>query len=104
MAASTPARSTTEDMRAAPRPGEVIDRSAPLRFVWNGRSHWGFEGDTIVSALAASGVRVFSRSFKYHRPRGRIDGHVPRSELPRASGRRAERSGRAPSAPARDES
>jgi sarcosine oxidase, subunit alpha len=70
MAASTRARSTTLDMRAAPRPGEVIDRSAPFRFVWNGRSHWGFEGDTIVSALTASGERVFSRSFKYHRPRG----------------------------------
>ncbi len=30
----------------------------------------GFRGDTIASALAASGERVFSRSFKYHRPRG----------------------------------
>ena len=30
----------------------------------------GFEGDTIGSALYASGQRVFSRSFKYHRPRG----------------------------------
>ena len=70
MAAFTPARSTPENMRGAPRPGEVIDRSTPLRFVWNGRSHSGFEGDTIVSALAASGVRIFSRSFKYHRPRG----------------------------------
>ena len=70
MAAFTLARSTPENMRAAPRPGEVIDRSTPLHFVWNGRSHSGFEGDTIVSALAASGVRIFSRSFKYHRPRG----------------------------------
>ena len=30
----------------------------------------GFAGDTIASALAAHGVTVFSRSFKYHRPRG----------------------------------
>ncbi len=28
------------------------------------------EGDTIAAALYRSGVRVFSRSFKYHRPRG----------------------------------
>ena len=30
----------------------------------------GFEGDTIASALVAGGVRVVSRSMKYHRPRG----------------------------------
>ena len=30
----------------------------------------GFAGDTIGSALYASGQRVFSRSLKYHRPRG----------------------------------
>ena len=30
----------------------------------------GHPGDTIVSALAAAGERVFSRSYKYHRPRG----------------------------------
>ena len=29
-----------------------------------------YEGDTIGSALFAAGRRVFSRSFKYHRPRG----------------------------------
>ena len=28
------------------------------------------EGDTIASALYRAGVRIFSRSFKYHRPRG----------------------------------
>ncbi len=28
------------------------------------------QGDTIISALAAAGERVFSRSLKYHRPRG----------------------------------
>ena len=50
--------------------GEVLDRTKPLSFTWNGAAHSGFEGDTIVSALAAAGVRVFSRSMKYHRPRG----------------------------------
>ncbi len=57
-------------MRLGPQPGEVLDRSAPLEFTWNGRPRTGLAGDTIVSALAASGERVFSRSFKYHRPRG----------------------------------
>ena len=33
-------------------------------------------GDTIVSALLAAGVRVFSRSLKYHRPRGVLTASV----------------------------
>lgn len=41
-----------------------------LNFEFNGRRMSAFEGDTIASALYASGVRIFSRSFKYHRPRG----------------------------------
>ncbi|MBA3367107.1 MAG: (2Fe-2S)-binding protein, partial [Geodermatophilaceae bacterium] len=56
--------------RLEPQPGELIDRSATLDFTWNGAPHIAHPGDTIVSALAAAGVRVFSRSFKYHRPRG----------------------------------
>ena len=56
--------------RIGVRPGEVIDRSAPLHFRWEGRPATGVAGDTIVSALAAAGVSVFSRSLKYHRPRG----------------------------------
>ncbi|MGH9292753.1 MAG: 2Fe-2S iron-sulfur cluster-binding protein, partial [Acidimicrobiales bacterium] len=56
--------------RTASRPGEVIDRRRPLEFTWNGRRRQAFEGDTIASALLASGERVLSRSFKYHRPRG----------------------------------
>lgn len=56
--------------RLAPRPGEVIDRAQPIELTWNGRAYSGFGGDTIASALAANGIRVFSRSFKYHRPRG----------------------------------
>lgn len=56
--------------RLDPQAGEVIDRGSPLSFRWDGKAHTGFEGDTIVSALMASGVDVFSRSFKYKRPRG----------------------------------
>ena len=59
------------DMRISARqPGEVIDRSAPLSFSWNGTPQTGLVGDTIASALAAAGVKVYSRSLKYHRKRG----------------------------------
>ncbi|HEV2240013.1 MAG TPA: 2Fe-2S iron-sulfur cluster-binding protein, partial [Streptosporangiaceae bacterium] len=57
-------------MRIGPQPGEVIDRARELTFTWNGRPFRGYAGDTIASALAAAGERVFSRSMKYHRPRG----------------------------------
>ena len=51
---------------------EVIDRSKTLRFEFNGKVFSAHPGDTIGSALAASGVKVMSRSFKYHRPRGML--------------------------------
>ena len=56
--------------RLPPQPGEVIDRSSSIQFTWDGKEVRGLGGDTIASALSAQGVRVFSRSFKYHRPRG----------------------------------
>jgi len=39
---------------------------------FDGKAVEGYEGDTIASALFASGWRTFSRSFKYHRPRGEM--------------------------------
>lgn len=56
--------------RLPPHPSQVIDRSRPVTFQYNGRTIRGYEGDTIASALYASGLRIFNRSFKYHRPRG----------------------------------
>ena len=50
--------------------GTAIDRSKPISFRFEGKSYDGFAGDTIASALAANGVWLLSRSFKYHRPRG----------------------------------
>jgi sarcosine oxidase, subunit alpha len=52
------------------QPGELLDRTRALAFEWNGQTYQGYTGDTIASALAAQGVRIFSRSYKYHRPRG----------------------------------
>src|SRR5579863_9780866 len=56
--------------RLPPITGELIDRRHAVDFSFEGRPCTGFRGDTISSALAASGVTVFGRSFKYHRPRG----------------------------------
>ena len=57
-------------MRLPAQPGERIDRSKRTRFFFEDRPVDAFEGDTIGSALFASGRRAFSRSFKYHRRRG----------------------------------
>ena len=48
----------------------IIDRGRTVGFRFDGREYTGFEGDTLASALLAGGVRLFGRSFKYHRPRG----------------------------------
>ena len=60
--------------RLPPQPGERIDRSRAIAFTFDGKTIPAYEGDTIASALYASGRRTFSRSFKYHRPRGEICG------------------------------
>jgi sarcosine oxidase subunit alpha len=43
---------------------------ASVEFRFDGRVLRGIEGDTVASALLANGLRVVSRSFKFHRPRG----------------------------------
>ncbi len=65
--------------RTPPREDEGIDRSTVLTFSFDGTVHRAYPGDTIASALAAAGIRLFSRSFKYHRPRGLLccAGHCP---------------------------
>ena len=56
--------------RLPPGPTCRVDLSQPLEFSFLGRPVTGFAGDTVASALYASGVRFFGRSLKYHRPRG----------------------------------
>jgi sarcosine oxidase subunit alpha len=58
--------------RLPPVPGELIDRAAVVEFVFEGMPVRGYRGDTVGSALAASGVRTLGRSFKYHRRRGML--------------------------------
>jgi sarcosine oxidase subunit alpha len=50
--------------------GGRVDRKHPVTFSFDGKKFRGFAGDTLASALLASGVMLFGRSFKYHRPRG----------------------------------
>ena len=69
--------------RLAAQPHERIDRSQPVTFTYDGKPVQGFAGDTIGSALYAAGRRVFSRSFKYHRPRGLVccSGHCANCQM-----------------------
>ncbi|MFL2547045.1 MAG: 2Fe-2S iron-sulfur cluster-binding protein [Candidatus Rariloculaceae bacterium] len=56
--------------------GGRIDRAQPISFEFNGRKFSGYEGDTLASALIASGIDLTARSFKYHRPRGIVGAGV----------------------------
>ena len=47
-----------------------IDPSKKIGFIYKGKKYYGVKGDTIATALWANNVRIFSRSLKYHRPRG----------------------------------
>ncbi len=48
----------------------LINRKKKISFTFNGKKLFGYEGDTIASALIANGIHLVGRSFKYHRPRG----------------------------------
>jgi len=50
--------------------GGQINRTERISFKFNGKTFFGFKGDTLASALLANGVHLVGRSFKYHRPRG----------------------------------
>ena len=56
--------------RLEERPSQLIDRSKPVAFEFDGWPVKANEGDTIASALHGAGIRTLSRSFKYHRRRG----------------------------------
>ncbi len=50
--------------------GGLVNRNKKISFTFNGKKYFGYEGDTLASALLANGVHLVGRSFKYHRPRG----------------------------------
>ena len=47
-----------------------VDHGRPVTFTFDGVHIQGLAGDTVASALLASGVHLMGSSFKYHRPRG----------------------------------
>ena len=58
--------------RLPSHPAQEADHIQKVTFSFAGREMTAYAGDTIASALYAAGVRIFSRSFKYHRPRGAL--------------------------------
>ncbi|MEW5723933.1 MAG: 2Fe-2S iron-sulfur cluster-binding protein [Thermodesulfobacteriota bacterium] len=59
-----------KDARLNRSPALAIERGRKVRFTFDGRPIKAFEGETVAGALYAAGARIFSRSSKYHRPRG----------------------------------
>jgi len=60
----------TTGLRIQDHPHLNIERGEAVTFYFNGQPAAGYTGETIAAALYAGGRRIFSRSFKYHRPRG----------------------------------
>ena len=61
---------TNDNLRLEPHPTHLLDRLKAVAFEFDGKRVEAYEGDTVASALYAAGRTTFSRSFKYHRPRG----------------------------------
>ena len=49
---------------------KFIDQTSRISFKFDGKTLYGFKGDTLASALLANNIHLVGRSFKYHRPRG----------------------------------
>ena len=45
---------------------ENIDETKRVSFKYDGKTYFGYEGDTLASALLANGIHLVGRSFKYH--------------------------------------
>src|SRR3989304_5174148 len=60
----------TIDGRIWNHPIVNLDRVGEVAIFFEGREIKAYENETVAAALYANGLRIFSRSFKYHRPRG----------------------------------
>ena len=47
-----------------------VNPEVKIPFTYRDKRYHGMAGDSIATALYANGIRIFSRSLKYHRPRG----------------------------------
>ncbi|WP_456468869.1 FAD-dependent oxidoreductase [Archaeoglobus sp.] len=59
-----------EDGRLQEHPILEFERKRDVTIYFNGKPIKAYEGETVAAALYAAGIRVFSRSFRWHRPRG----------------------------------
>ena len=59
---------------------KYVDETFRVSFKFNGKSYFGYKGDTLASALLANNIHLVGRSFKYHRPRGNNDFRVRRAQ------------------------
>jgi len=69
-----------------------VNKDKKISFKFNGKKYFGYEGDTLASALLANGVHLVGRSFKYHRPRGFLGVNVeePNAQVQLYSGAKTE--------------
>lgn len=58
------------DLRIKEHPILKFDRERKVELKYRGRKIRAFEGEPIGAALYAAGIKVLTRSLKYHRPRG----------------------------------
>ena len=56
-----------------------INQEKSVSFTWEKNKYFGYEGDTLASALLANNIKIVGRSFKYHRPRGILSAGVEES-------------------------
>ena len=59
-----------KDGRLQEHPILEFKRGKEVTIYFNGKPIKAYEGETVAAALYAAGVRVFTRSFRWHRPRG----------------------------------
>ncbi len=58
------------DLRIVEHPFLDFKRGPKIKIYYQGKAIEAHEGETIGAALCAADISVFTRSFKYHRPRG----------------------------------
>lgn len=57
-------------MRIKEHPILKFNQKEKIKFTLDGKALEGYKGEPIAAALVAAGIKVLSRSIKYHRPRG----------------------------------
>jgi predicted molibdopterin-dependent oxidoreductase YjgC len=57
-------------MRIKEHPILEFNPGKKVKFTLDGKEMEGYEGEPVAASLVAAGVKVLSKSIKYHRPRG----------------------------------